>query len=102
MAAGYYTRHRPVEDIMEDVISPLHFLRRLGLVGATVIVQAIAQIALTRFMQALPPPRGRRHLDHRRVIYVVAAVLCRGIGLICEDAMWPLLYYSCADLGTLA
>jgi hypothetical protein len=99
MAAGYYDRHCTLEDIMDDVISPLHFLRGLGMVGATVIVQAIAQIALTRFMQALPPPRGRRHLDHRGVIYVVAAVLILVIGLIGEVALWALLYYSWGDLG---
>lgn len=85
---------------MDQVISPLHFLRGLGMVGLTVVVQATAQMALTRFMQAAPPPKGRGHFTHWGVAYVVAAVLILMLGLIGEVALWALLYYSWGDLGS--
>lgn len=84
---------------MEQVISPLHFLRGLGMVGLTVIVQATAQIALTSFLQAVPPPKGRGHLTHSGVVYIVAAVVILVLGLIAEVALWAVLYYSWGDLG---
>jgi hypothetical protein len=85
---------------MDDAISPLHFLRGLGMIGATVVLQAITQIALTRIMQALPPPRGRGHLDYMGVAYVVAAVLILVLGMSAEIAIWALLYWSWGELGS--
>jgi ion channel len=87
---------------MNEVISPLHFLRGLGMVGLTVIIQATAQIALTRFLRAVPPPRGQEHLTYRGIFYVVAAVLILVIGLIGEVTLWALLYYLWGDLGSFA
>jgi len=85
---------------MDDAISPLHFLRGLGMIGATVIVQAVAQMALTRFMVAVPPPRGMGHLHPLGVIYVVAAVFILTLGVIAEVLLWAALYYSWGDLGS--
>jgi hypothetical protein len=85
---------------MDDVISPLHFLRGLGMVGLTVIVQAITQIALTRFLQAVPPPRGRGHLNHWGIAYVVLAVFILVLGIVGEVGVWAVLYYAWGDLGS--
>ena len=87
---------------MDDVISPLHFLRSLGMVGATVILQAITQIALTRFLQWVPPPRGRGHLNHFGVAYVVAAVVILMLGMVSEVTLWGLLYYAWGHLGSFS
>jgi len=87
---------------MDQVISPLHFLRGLGMVGLTVIIQATTQIALTRFLQAVPPPRGHGHLTHWGVAYVVAAVLILVLGLIGEVVLWAVLYYWWGELGGFA
>ena len=85
---------------MDDVISPLHFMRGLGMVGATVIVQTIAQITLTRFMEVVPPPRpSGRHLNYLGVAYIIAPVLILMFGVIGEMALWALLYYSWGELG---
>jgi hypothetical protein len=84
--------------IVDDVISPLHFMRGLGMIAATVIVQTITQIALSRFMEAVPPPRpSGRHLNHLGVAYIMAPVLILVIGMIGEVALWALLYYSWGD-----
>lgn len=85
---------------MDQVISPLHFLRGLGMVGLTVVVQAMAQLALTRFLQAVPPPRGRGHLNHWGIAYVVAAVLILMLGMIGEVTLWALLYFSWGELAS--
>lgn len=87
---------------MDDVISPLHFMRGLGMLGATVVVQAITQIALTRFLQAVPPPRGRGHMNHLGIAYVVAAVTILMLGLIAEVGVWALLYFWWGELGGFA
>jgi hypothetical protein len=87
---------------MDGVISPLHFLRGLGLVGATVIVQAIAQIALTRLLEKLPTPRRGRHLDHYGVAYVLVAVVVLMLGMVGEIGLWALLYYYWGELGGFA
>jgi hypothetical protein len=85
---------------MDQVISPLHFLRGLGMIGLTVVVQAATQIALTRFLQAVPPPKSGGHISHWGIAYVVAAVLILVLGLAGEVAVWGLLYYSWGDLGS--
>ena len=84
---------------MDGVISPLHFLRGLGMVGATVIVQALTQIALTRLLEKLPSPGGRRHLDHYGVAYVMVAVFVLMLGVAGEIGLWALLYYFWGELG---
>jgi len=84
---------------MDRVISPLHFMRGLGMVGATVIVQAITQIALTRLLEKLPAPRRGRHLDHYGVAYVLVAVIILMMGMAGEITLWALLYYVWGELG---
>ncbi|HEY6982594.1 ion channel [Reyranella sp.] len=85
---------------MDQVISPLHFLRGLGMVGLTVVMQAATQIALTWFLQVVPPPKGSGQLNHWGVVYVVAAVVILVLGLIGEVTLWALLYYAWGDLGS--
>src|SRR5260221_837894 len=84
---------------MDGVISPLHFMRGLGMVGATVIVQAITQIALTRLLEKLPAPGRGRHLDHYGVAYVLVAVFILMMGMAGEITLWALLYYLWGELG---
>ena len=87
---------------MDGAISPLHFLRGLGMIGATVIIQALTQIALSHFLEALPPPRGRGHIKHLGMGYVIVAVLILVLGMIGEVALWALLYYSWGELGSFS
>ena len=84
---------------MDEVISPLHFLRSAGMVVATVIVQAGAQIALSRVLEKLPPPRGRRHLDRFGVLHILVAVMILMLGMVAEITLWGLLYFSWGELG---
>ena len=87
---------------MDDVITPLHFMRGLGMIAATVVVQTITQIALSRFLEAVPPPQTGRHLNHIGVAYVMGPVLILVIGMIGEVTLWALLYYSWGDLGSFS
>jgi hypothetical protein len=83
--------------IVDDVISPLHFMRGLGMIAATVIVQTITQIALSRFMEAVPPPRpSGRHLNHLGVAYIMAPVLILVIGSFTNS-----VYFSLASFTTI-
>src|SRR5262245_54344018 len=84
---------------MDQAITPLHVLRGLGMVGLTVIMQAMTQIALARFLQAVPP-KGRGHLTYWGIAYVVAAVLILMVGLISQITLWAVLYYVWGDLGS--
>src|SRR5438552_9587790 len=100
MAARGYTLGKTSEgEPMDGVISPLHFMRGAGMVGATVIVQAITQMALTRLLEKLPAPRRRRHLGHYAVAYVMVAVFVLMLGMIGEIILWALLYFWWGELG---
>jgi hypothetical protein len=84
---------------MEGAITPLHILRGLGMVGATVIVQAVTQVCLRSLLDALPASRRGRYLDHLGVMYVVLAVFVLMVGMVGEICLWALLYYVWGELG---
>jgi hypothetical protein len=83
-------------------ISLLHMLRGLGMLGVTVIVQAIFQIILTRALERMPSPRRTRHLGYYGVVYIVVAVVILAIGIMTEINLWAVLYYSWGELGSYA
>jgi hypothetical protein len=87
---------------MDDVITPLHFLRGMGMVVATVIVQAGAQIVLSLVMEKLPPPRGRRHLDYHGMLHILVAVGILMLGMVVQITLWGLLYFAWGELGRFA
>ena len=84
---------------MDDVITPLHFLRSAGMVVATVIVQALAQIALSRAIEMLPPPHGHRQLDGYAMLHILVAISILMLGMVAEITLWGLLYFSWGELG---
>jgi len=87
---------------MDGTISSLHMLRGIGMLGTTVVVQAIVQIILTRVLEKMPPPRRTKHLGIYGTIYIVVAVLILALGLIAEISLWAVLYYSWGELGGYA
>jgi hypothetical protein len=87
---------------MTGDISLPHMLRGVGMLGLTVIVQAIFQIILTHVLEKMPPPRRSRHLGSYGVAYIVVAVVILTIGLMTEINLWAVLYHAWGELGSFA
>src|SRR5215475_10559313 len=87
---------------MDTNISLLHILRGLGMIGATVIVQAIFQIILTRVLERMPSPRRTQHLGTYGTMYIVVAVVILAAGIVAEINVWAVLYYAWGELGSYA
>jgi hypothetical protein len=87
---------------MNGELAPLHWLRGFGLLGLTVIVQAIFQFILLRALEKMPPPTRTRQASYYSVVYIVVAVFILSIGLMIQVNMWAALYYTWGDVGSYA
>jgi hypothetical protein len=86
---------------MHDEIGVGHFLRGMLLLGGTVVLQALAQIALGHVTTALPLPM--RHASQRSPLwlaYVVSCVLVLMLGHIAQVVLWAALYFHLDELGS--
>ena len=81
-------------------IEPSHMLRGFGLLGLTVIVQAIFQFILLRVLEKMPPPHRMRQASIYGVVYIVVAVFILSIGLMTQVNMWAALYYTWGNVGS--
>jgi len=85
---------------MEE-LSPLErILGGVVLVGATGIVQVMAQLALSKMMDIVPTPRLSQHPTSYMLLHSVVAVLVLMGGHFLQVTLWALLYYYWGELGS--
>src|SRR5262249_3085233 len=88
---------------MHDDISVGHFVRGMRLLVGTVVLQALAQIALNRVTMALPlPMRDASQRSPLWLAYVVSCVLVLMLGHIAQVVLWASLYFHLNELGSFA
>lgn len=84
-----------------EAFTSLHLARGALLVGGSVVIQAMAQIALTRLTRVLPSHRLSRE-SPTWLAYVIACVLVLMIGHILQVLIWAALYFSWGELGSFS
>jgi hypothetical protein len=87
---------------MSGDVSPFNMLLGFGLLGLTVIVQAIFQFILLRVLERMPAPSRTRQASYYSVVYIVVAVSILTIGLMTEVNIWAALYYTWGNVGSYA
>ena len=70
-----------------------HIIRGVLMVGATGIVQVLAQLALSRMMDILPSPPESRYLTFYMLTHSVSAVMILLVGHVLQVMMWAALYF---------
>ena len=78
----------PVDDPMMG-----HILRGILLVGATGVIQVLAQFALSHLMDALPSPPESRFPRFFMLTHSVGAVMILLLGHVMQVLLWATLYY---------
>ncbi len=70
-----------------------HILRGILMVGATGVVQVLAQLALSRMMDILPSPPESRYPTFYMLTHSVSAVMILLVGHILQVTVWAVLYF---------
>ena len=84
-------------------VSPLErILGGVVLIGATGMVQVMAQLTLSRMMEIFPTPRLSPHPTSYMLLHSVLAVLVLMGGHFLQVTLWALLYYYWGELGSFA
>ncbi|MFZ5780814.1 MAG: ion channel [Pseudomonadota bacterium] len=79
---------------MELEGSTSHVVRGVLLVGATGVIQVIAQLALSTTLRLLPSPPQSRYPTFYMLTHSVTAVVILLIGHVLQVMMWAALYYD--------
>ena len=69
-----------------------HIIRGILMVGATGVIQVLAQLALTRTMIILPSPPEARDPTFYMLTHSVSAVMILLIGHVLQVTLWAALY----------
>jgi len=78
-----------------------HLVRGVIMVGATGVIQVLAQLALTGTLRLLPSPPQSRYPTFYMLIHSVTAVVILLIGHVLQVMMWAALYYDAwGEFGT--
>ena len=77
-----------------------HIIRGILMVGATGVVQVIAQLVLTHMLDILPSPPESRYPTFYMLTHSVTAVMILLAGHVVQVAMWAALYFY--DWGAFA
>ena len=86
-----------------DDLTPLgRILRGIAMVGATGMVQVLAQLTLSRMMVIFPTPRLSPHPTYYMLLHSVLAVLVLMAGHLIQVTIWAALYYEWGELGSFA
>ena len=86
-----------------DDLTPLgRILRGIAMVGATGMVQVLAQLTLSRMMVIFPTPRLSPHPTYYMLLHSVLAVLVLMAGHLIQVTIWAALYYEWSELGSFA
>ena len=78
---------------MELAPSIDHIVRGILMVGATGIVQVVAQLVLSRTLDILPSPPESRYPTFYMLTHSVTAVMILLVGHVVQVAMWAVLYF---------
>ena len=70
-----------------------HIVRGILMVGATGIVQVLAQFALSHLMDVLPSPPESRFPRFFMLTHSVGAVMILLIGHVLQVTLWAMLYF---------
>ena len=70
-----------------------HIIRGMLMVGATGVVQVVAQLALSHMMEVLPLPSQSRYPTFYMLTHSVTAVLILLVGHVLQVTMWAALYF---------
>ena len=70
-----------------------HIVRGILMVGATGIIQVVAQLALSRMMDVLPLPPESRFPTFYMLTHSVSAVMILLIGHVLQVTLWAALYF---------
>ena len=70
-----------------------HIVRGILMVGATGIVQVLAQFALSHLMDVLPSPPESRFPRFFMLTHSVGAVMILLVGHVVQVLLWAMLYY---------
>ena len=88
---------------MELDVSMAHIVRGILMVGATGVIQVVAQLALSHMLDILPSPPQSRYPTFYMLTHSVTAVLILLIGHLLQVTMWAALYYNAwGEFGTFA
>ncbi len=74
-----------------------HLIRGVLLVGATGVIQVLAQLALSHVLERLPSPPQTRYPKFYMLTHSVSAVVILLIGHLLQVTMWAALYYDAWD-----
>ena len=70
-----------------------HIIRGILMVGATGVVQVVAQLALSHMMDVLPSPPESRYPTFYMLTHSVSAVMILLVGHVLQVTMWAALYF---------
>jgi hypothetical protein len=80
-----------------------HIVRGVLMVGATGVIQVLAQLALSHLLDLLPSPPLSRYPTFYMLTHSVGAVVILLIGHLLQVTLWALLYfYDWGDLGNFS
>ena len=81
-----------------------HIIRGILMVGATGVVQVIAQLVLSHMLDILPSPPESRYPTFYMLTHSVTAVMILLVGHVVQVVMWAALYFydwdAFASFGT--
>jgi voltage-gated potassium channel Kch len=78
---------------MDFEVSAGHIVRGILMVGATGVVQVLAQLALSRMLDILPSPPESRYPTFYMITHSVSAVMILLIGHVVQVILWAVLYF---------
>jgi hypothetical protein len=68
-------------------------LQGMAMVGATGVVQVVAQLVLSSMMEVLPTPAQSRYPTFYMLTHSVTAVLILLVGHVVQVTLWAMLYF---------
>ena len=78
---------------MEFEVPVGHILRGILMVGATGVIQVLAQLVLSRMLDVLPSPSESRYPTFYMLTHSVSAVMILLIGHVLQVTLWAVLYF---------
>jgi hypothetical protein len=77
-----------------EIDAPMdHIIRGILMVGATGVVQVLAQLGLSRMLDVLPSPPESRYPTFYMLTHSVSAVMILLIGHVLQVTVWAVLYF---------
>ena len=70
-----------------------HIIRGVLMVGATGVIQVLAQLALSHLLDILPSPPESRYPTFYMLTHSVSAVMILLVGHVLQVTMWAALYF---------